>query len=67
MRKTKLYRYTGRNGIVTTPVLLDGINHYVYYHLSADENKILKNGDRKTYSIDVPEEELYLWSEVKEA
>ena len=33
MRKTKLYRYVGRNGIVTTPVLLDDIKHYVYYIL----------------------------------
>lgn len=67
MKKTKLYRYIGRNGIVTTPVLLDDIKHYVYYHLSADKDKILTNGDRKTFSVDIPEEEIDLWFEIEEA
>ena len=62
----KLYRYVGRNGTVTTPILLDDIKHYVYYHLSADETKILTNGEKKTYSIDIPEEELNQWKEIKE-
>ena len=66
MKKIKLYRYVGRNGSVTTPVLLDDIKHYVYYHLSADETKILTNGEKKVYAIDVPEEELDQWREIKE-
>lgn len=66
MKKIKLYRYVGRNGSVTTPVLLDDIKHYVYYHLSADETKILTNGEKKAYAIDVPEEELGQWREIKE-
>ena len=66
MKKIKLYRYVGRNGSVTTPVLLDDIKHYIYYHLSADETKILTNGEKKVYAIDVPEEELDQWREIKE-
>lgn len=66
MKKTKLYRYVGRNGTVTTPVLLDDIKHYIYYHLSADEGKILTNGEINTFATDVPEDELWLWKEIKE-
>lgn len=66
MKKIKLYRYVGRNGFVMTPVLLDDIKHYVYYHLSADEKKVLTNGEKKVYATDVPEEELNQWREIKE-
>ena len=31
MKKLKLYRYVGRNGIVTTTVFLDDIKHYLYF------------------------------------
>ena len=64
MKKAKLYRYVGRNGIVTTPVLLDDIKHYVYYHLTAEDAKILTNGEIKTYSTNVPEDELSQWHEI---
>lgn len=64
MKKTKLYRYVGRNGSVTTPVLLDDIKHYLYYHISADDKKILTNGEIKFYSIDIPAEDLPFWSEI---
>ena len=64
VKKTKLYRYVGRNGIVTTPVLLDGIKHYIYYHLSANEGKILTNGEIQTFATDIPEDELDSWKEV---
>jgi hypothetical protein len=64
MRKTKMYRYIGHNGIVTTPVLLDEIKHYVYYSLAADNNKILTNGIDKKYFVEVSEDELHLWREI---
>lgn len=64
MKKSKMYRYAGRNGIVTTPVLLDGITHYVYYSLAAGNGKILTNGKEKTYFIQVPEEEISFWKEI---
>lgn len=64
MRKTKMYRYIGHNGIVTTPVLLDEIKHYVYYSLVADNNKILTNGIDKKYFVEVSEDELHLWREI---
>jgi hypothetical protein len=67
MKKIKLYRYVGRNGIVTTPVLLDDIKHYIYYRLSAEEGKILTNTEKKVYFIDIPEEELQDWHEINDA
>lgn len=66
MKKIKLYRYVGRNGHVTTQVLLDGIKHYIYYKLDADDNKILTNGEIQIHSITVPEEELSLWTEIND-
>lgn len=66
MKKIKLYRYVGRNGHVTTQVLLDGIKHYIYYKLDADDNKILTNGEIQAHSITVPEEELSLWTEIND-
>lgn len=66
MKKLKLYRYVGRNGIVTTTVFLDDIKHYLYYHLEADEMKILTNGEVKVKMIDIPEEELSDWYEIDE-
>jgi hypothetical protein len=33
MNKIKLYRYVGRNGTITSPILLDNIQYYVYYKL----------------------------------
>ena len=35
MTKTKMYRYLGRNGIITSPVLLDKIEPIVMYDLHA--------------------------------
>jgi hypothetical protein len=65
MKKRKLYRYVGRNGSVTTSILLDDIKHYVYYHLTAKEGYVLTDGETKVFSIDVPEEEVELWEEIR--
>lgn len=64
MTKTKLYRYSGRNGILTTSILLDDIKHYVVYELKASSGKILTNGGIKVYNIIVEEEEVGKWFEV---
>ena len=64
MTKKKLYRYSGRNGILTTRVLLDGINHILVYELRAEEGKILTNGEITTYGIIVEENEIKDWKEI---
>ena len=65
MRKEKLYRYIGYNGILTTAILLPDIKHLKVYQLHADGGKHLTNGERKCYSIVVPEEDVELWYEVE--
>lgn len=46
MTKDRKYRYLGRNGILDTKVLLDGINHINIVTINADPGKILTNGER---------------------
>jgi len=65
MKKTKLYRYIGRNGIITSPVLLEGISHIQMYRLSAKPDFVLTDGEQFVNSIDVFEEDVELWTEVK--
>ena len=64
MRKKKMYRYLGRNGILTTLILLDGINYIPMVELKADPGFILTNGEILTNSIVVEEEESSNWREI---
>lgn len=64
MTTNKLYRYFGRNGILTTKILLDGINHIPMVMLKADEGKILTNGNQMCYSIIIEEQEISNWREI---
>lgn len=64
MIKNKLYRYLGRNGILTTKILIDGANYIPVFELIADKGKILTNGYSKTYSIVVEEEDIADWKEI---
>ena len=64
MTTNKLYRYFGRNGILTTKILLDGINHIPMVMLKADEGKILTNGNQMCYSIIIEEQEISDWREI---
>lgn len=64
MTTNKLYRYFGRNGILTTKILLDGINHIPMVMLKADEGKILTNGNQVCYSIIIEETEIPSWREI---
>lgn len=64
MIKTKMYRYLGRNGIITSPVLLDKVEPIVMYELRASANKILTNGEKTLKSTLVFEDELKDWIEI---
>lgn len=65
MKTTKLYRYIGYNGTITSPILLEGINHLVLYELRADGGKILTNGTRTAYKVTVEEESISNWKEIE--
>ena len=64
MKKVKIYKYIGRNGTITSPILLDGIVKIDMYHLTADEGKVLTNGDVKLHSIHVYVDEVDNWIEI---
>ena len=64
MKKIKLYRYVGRNGFITTPILLDDIKHYVYYKIIPEYGKLITNGEKSLSYTIIPEEELDQWYEI---
>lgn len=64
MTKMTIYKYLGTNGVVETPVHLEGIYYVRLLYLTADEGKILTNGDKKEKVIKIPEEELSNWYEI---
>ena len=66
MKKTKRYRYLGKNGIITTSVQLEGIEPIPMYCLTADEGKVLFNGERYAKQIQIFIEDLSSWAEVSE-
>ena len=64
MLKENVYRYFGRNGILTTKILLEGISHIKFIELRAEQGKILTDGTRLVHSIVVEPEEVSLWQEI---
>ena len=66
MIKKGLYRYTGRNGIITSLVHLEDAKFFPMYRLIADEGKVLTNGEITLKSIDIFAEDLGNWTEIDE-
>lgn len=66
MVKTKMYRYLGRNGIITSPILLDSIEPIAMLQLKASEGKLLTDGNEKVKSKLIFADELENWSEIDE-
>lgn len=66
MIKKDLYRYTGRNGIITSLVHLEDAKYYPMYRLIADEGKVLTDGELIVKSIDIFAEDLSKWTEMDE-
>ena len=67
MTKKNLYRYVGRNGIITSLVHLENINFYPMFRLIADEDKLLTNGEVYVKSIDIFVEDFDKWYEVEDS
>ena len=66
MTKTKLYRYLGRNGIITSLVELMNIDYIAMYRLEASPGYMLTNGEKIVYAIDIFAEDLNEWSEIED-
>lgn len=64
MKKEILYEYLGTNGIICSPVHLEGIYYVRKVRLIADKEKFLTNGDLIKTSVIIPESEIELWYEV---
>ena len=64
MKKTYIYKYLGTNGILETPIHLEGIYSVKYLLLEADNGKILTNGAEKCHSIKILADELASWTEI---
>lgn len=64
MTKIKKYKYLGRNGVLVTRILIDGVNYIPMMTLIADEGKVLTDGETTTHSVTVENEEVNLWREI---
>ena len=64
MTKNKIYRYLGRNGILTTPILIEGAAPITMYRLIADAGMVLSNGKTHANMIDVFDDEIEDWFEI---
>lgn len=60
----KMYRYLGRNGNITTHILLENIAPIEMVKLEASVGKILTNGYKKVYAITVFPEDIENWYEI---
>ena len=67
MKQTTMYRYLGVNGVIDSPVLLEGIYSVKSIQLVADDGKALtKDGKNFVHSVRVSESEVAEWREVKD-
>ena len=64
MKTVKLYRYIGKNGIITTPILLEGTKVYEMFTLIASEGKVLTDGEKVRDTVTIFADELDQWSEI---
>lgn len=60
----KMYRYLGRNGNITSSILLEDITPIPMKRLRASQGKILTNGVKIGYSVIVFEDEAEDWYEI---
>lgn len=66
MKVRKMYKYIGRNGSITSPILLDDVKHIPLVELRPEQGYILTNGNIiKNNSVLVHVDELNEWSEIK--
>ena len=64
MKKTKYYRYLGRNGSITSVVLLEQVTPIQMYELRASQGKVLTNGEETAAVKMVFLDELEDWYEI---
>ena len=65
MTKETIYKYSGTNGVIESPVHLEDIYYIRLFRLVADEGHLLTDGNKKVKSVRVPEDEVSNWTEIK--
>ena len=66
MKKHKLYRYLGRNGEITSPILLDDAKHIPLMELRPEPGYVLTNGEIvREFFVIVHVDDVAEWYEVK--
>lgn len=65
MEKTTIYTYLGTNGVINSPVHLEGIYSVKKIRLKAEKGKVItKDGVNFFNSVVVPENEADQWTEI---
>lgn len=64
MKVRKLYKYIGRNGSITSPVLLEDAKHIPMVELKADAGFVLKCEDTEKRVVVIHVDDVDLWNEV---
>ena len=65
MTKTPMYRYLGTNGVIESPIQLEGIYSVRLVKIDSGNGKVLTNGDVTSSSVIVPLSEEDKWVEVE--
>lgn len=66
MKKEIFYTYLGTNGIINSPIHLEGIYSIKKVRLIADSKKVLtKDNENFFVTVEIPESEIDEWKEVE--
>lgn len=65
MLKKKIYKYIGRNGTITSPVLLEDTPYIALIELRAEEGYVLTDGTITKKIVTVHADDISEWSEIK--
>lgn len=64
MKQIKKYRYRGINGTIISTVLLEDVSKTDLLQLTADDGKMLTDGNLVLKTALIPAENLFKWSEI---
>lgn len=64
MTHNVFYRYLGINGVVETPVYIEGANGLKVNVLTADIGKVLTNGKEQKHQVFVADMDVDKWKEI---
>lgn len=65
MTKYELYRYLGVNGVIESPIYIEGVYCIKLCKLVASSGHLLTNGLERVQTITVPIAEVDEWTEVE--